>query len=127
MSDFEDWLPPWTVRQTASFPITGYRDWEEPVSIGPGPGWYEDEFTVYGSGISGFEPLPPGGGFTPADWYDQAMRPAWQLRRDWGVDNLDIMEQLIRAGYDYIYIDEDGVERSGLWRDWRDAYAEAYG
>lgn len=126
-----DYIPPWERRLTGLpeapesagiSPLEEYPSYEEPAPLAT-EAWFGNEVTVYGPGPA-FEPLPPGGGFTAADWFDQTLRPKEDLLRDWGLDNIDILEQLISRGYDYTYIDEEGIERSGLWRDWRDAYAE---
>jgi hypothetical protein len=124
-------IPPWE-RRLSRLPeapeadiseFERYPSFEEPAPVEP---WLGNEVTIYGPGPD-FEALPPGGGFTAEDWFDQALRPKEDLLRDWGLDNIDIIEQLISRGYDYTYIDFDGQEKSGLWRDWRDAYAGMYG
>lgn len=123
-----DWIPPWERRLSrlpeappeAGFdPLEQYPSFTEPAPV---EDWFGNEVTLYGPG-PGFEPYS----LTQEQWFDEALLPKEILLEKYGLDNIDIMEQLTLRGMDYTYIDWDGEERSGLWRDWRDAYAEAYG
>lgn len=122
-------IPPWERRlyrlpeapEAGPSPFEAYPFQEEPIPLDE-EAWFGNELTIYGPGPA-FEPLPPGGGFTAEDWFDIATQHGDRTMEAWGLSQIDIIEQLQARGYDYTYIDDEGIERSGLWRDWRDAYA----
>jgi hypothetical protein len=123
-----DWIPPWERRleglpeapEADLSPFERYGLVEEPAPV---ESWFGNEVTLYGIQDGMFEPYS----MTGEEWVDEALRPKEDLIEEYGLDNIDIIEQLQSRGYDYTYIDFDGEERSGLWRDWRDAYAESHG
>lgn len=106
---------------------------EEPIGGGiirrpppeePGAPPWEEEVTLtddYGNYVETDELM------TFEKWMDETRMPREYLLNKYGIDNIDIIEQLIDQGYDYdIYgYNRKGqlVRKSGLWRDFREAYA----
>lgn len=111
-----------------------YGEEEEPVyEQEPLPGLeeeYPDEVTLYDDY---FQAVETDRLMTANDWLKEAQTNRGQALYDkYGVDNLDMIRQLKDQGYDYTFIKFDkrkGVYReySGLWRDWREAYEQAFG
>jgi len=83
--------------------------------------WGETRYTLYGDGDHAGESWT----MTGQEWVGEAYLSQWKLLKLYGLDNLDIIEGLIDAGYDYgEYSEITGKWISGLWADWREFYGE---
>lgn len=117
-----DVLPPLGAEQPPDYGVYGPPPGGEPVYEGPPtPPWYGNEVMLtddYGN------LLPEGGGWTANDWFRQSLEPVSDTLEKFGIDNVDIIFQLIDQGYDYDWYDEKGKRHSGLFRDWHEAGGE---
>ena len=98
---------------------------EEPfIPLGGQWGEYgttEPLYTLYGDG----EHAGQSWTMTGPEWLGEAYLSRFELLELYGLDNLDVVEQLMDAGYDYDYISPiTGKHISGIWHDWRELYSE---
>lgn len=103
--------------------------YEQPIQPPPeepplGGGWdygTEPTYRLYGDGAHAGEHWDK----TGPEWIGEAYLSNYELIELYGLDNLDVLEQLIDEGYDYDYISEiTGEVISGVWHDWREIYGE---
>ena len=81
----------------------------------------EQQYTLYGDGAHRGESWT----MTGPEWIGEAYMNQYYLLQEYGLDNLDIIEGLIDAGYDYeIESPITGEMISGVWEDWRELYGE---
>ena len=112
--------------------IFGFPDEEEPEGRYYGeeynpyesftytPVW-EERYTIYGDGAHRGQSWT----MTGQEWVGEAYLDQYSLIELYGLDNLDIIEDLMDQGYDYlIQSDITGEWISGLWEDWRELYGE---
>ena len=81
----------------------------------------EDRYTLYGD----YQHAGESWTMTGQEWIGEAYQDQWRTLELYGLSPMDIIEDLMDAGYDYVTIsDITGEEISGIWDDWRELYGE---
>ena len=86
------------IREPQEMPTGPTVDWSE----------YGDEVTMYDPET--YDPIPVDRYMTADDWYREALMPADYLRARYGINNIEILQQLDAEGY---FVD---------WDQWREDY-----
>jgi len=82
---------------------------------------FEDRYTLYGDLDHANESFT----LTGPEWIGEAYRSQYETIELYGLSPLDIISDLIDAGYDYEVVSPiTGELISGVWEDWRELYGE---